>query len=79
MRTISVHVSLRENLQNSGNLFRSSSGIFVSCHNNVNYDTWHVYKPLFGSSVATYRLACSEISLPIDEKKLEWSPEYGRA
>ena len=41
--------------------------------NNVNYGAWYVYKPLFGSSVATCRLACSEISLSIIEKKLERS------
>ena len=29
-------------------------------------------------SVATYRLACSEILLSINEKKLERSPEKGR-
>ena len=26
---------------------------FCSCYNNVNYDAWHVCKPLFGFSVAT--------------------------
>ena len=39
-----------------------------SRYNKVNYGAWHVYKPLFGSSVATYRLACSEILLLIKEK-----------
>ena len=33
--------------------------------NDVNYGAWYVYKPLFGSSVATCRLACSETSLSI--------------
>ena len=46
--------------------------------NNVNYSAWYVYKPLFGSSVATRRLACSEISLPIIEKMLKGSPGKGR-
>ena len=41
----------------------------------VNHGAWHVYKPRFGSSVATCRLACSEISLSIIEKKPERSPE----
>ena len=49
-----------------------------SRYNNINYSTWHVYKPLFGSSVATCRLAYSEISLPINEKKLERSPGKGQ-
>ena len=35
---------------------------------NVNYSAWYVYKTLFGSSVATCRLECSEISLSIIEK-----------
>ena len=34
-----------------------------------NYRAWHVYKPLFSSSIAICRLACSEISLSIKEKK----------
>ena len=34
---------------------------FCSRYNNVNNGTWHVYKPSFGSFVATFRLACSEI------------------
>ena len=37
-----------------------------SRYNNFNYGAWHVFKPLFGSSVAT----CSEISLSIYEKRL---------
>ena len=49
-----------------------------SLYNNVNYDAWYVYKPLFGSSVATCRLACSEILLSINEIKLERSPGKGR-
>ena len=40
-----------------------------SRYNKVNYGTWHVYKSLFGSSVATCRLACFEISLSTDIKK----------
>ena len=48
--------------------------------NKVNYGTWYVYKPLFGSSnsVATCRLACSEISLSVIGKKLKRSPGKGR-
>ena len=42
--------------------------------NNINQGAWYVYKPLFGSSVATCQLACSEISLSIIEKKLKRSP-----
>ena len=34
---------------------------------------------LSSSSVAAYRLACSEIPLLINEKKLERSPENGRS
>ena len=40
----------------------------------LNYGAWYAYKPLFGSSVATCRLACSEISLSIIGKKLKRSP-----
>ena len=46
--------------------------------NNVNYGAWYVYKPLFGSSVATCRLAGSEISLLVIEKKLKGSPGKSR-
>ena len=35
-------------------------------------------KPLFGSSVAIFWLACSDISLSMNEKKLEGSPGNGR-
>ena len=45
---------------------------------NVNHGAWYVYKRLFGSSVATCRLACSEISLSINEKKPERSPGKGQ-
>ena len=48
-----------------------------SRYNNINYGAWHVYKPLFGSSVAICRFACSEISLSIKEKKLEKSLRKG--
>ena len=34
----------------------------------TNNGAWHFHKPLFGSSVATCRLACSEISLSINQK-----------
>ena len=46
--------------------------------NNVNYGVWHAYKPLFGSSVATCQLVCSEISLSINENNQERSPRNGR-
>ena len=49
-----------------------------SRYNNVNYGAWHVCKTLFGSSFATFRLACSEISLSINEKKQERSLENRR-
>ena len=45
-----------------------------SCDDDPNYGSWHVYKPLFGSSVSTGWLACSKISLSIDKKKPERSP-----
>ena len=44
----------------------------------VNYCARHVYKPLFSSSIAICRLACSEISLSIKEKTPEKSPGKGR-
>ena len=47
-------------------------------YNNVNYCAWHVYKSLFGCSVAFCRLTYIEISLSINEKKLEKSPGKGR-
>ena len=46
--------------------------------NNVIYGAWHVNKAWFGSSVTSCRLACSEISLSIIEKKLERSPGKDR-
>ena len=57
-------------------LYSDRSEVFClhSRYNNVNYGAWHVYKALFGSPVATWRLACSEISLSINEKKLERRP-----
>ena len=60
----------RENLQNLDCTFCFLFEDFRLCsrYNKVNYGAWHVYKPLFGSSVATCRLACSEILLLINEK-----------
>ena len=55
--------TLGENLQNLDCPFRS-----CSLYNNVNYGAWYDYKPLFGSSLAICRLACSEIS-PQSTKK----------
>ena len=73
-------VSLRENLQNSDCPFRFLVEDFRLCsrYNNINYGAWHVHKPLFGCSVATCWLACFEIPLSINEKKLEESPGKGR-
>ena len=70
----------RVNLQNSHRLFRSLFEDFRLCslYDNVNYGGSHVCKPLFGSSVATCRLACSEISPSIIGKKLKRSPGKGR-
>ena len=45
-----------------------------SCYTNVNYRAWHVYKPLFSSSVASNRLACSEIFLSINKNKAGVTP-----
>ena len=68
-------------------IFKTRNAYFVfsfedfricSRFNNVNYGAWYVCKPLFGSSVATYRLACFEISLSIIEKKLKRSSGKGR-
>ena len=55
-------------------------GDFRLCsrYNNINYGAWQVYKPLFGSSVAICGLACSEITLSINEKNLERSPGNGQ-
>ena len=51
---------------------------FINKKNDVNYGVWHVYKPLFGSSVATCRLVCSKISPSINDNKQERSPGDGR-
>ena len=57
---------------------RSEAFCLCSRYNNVKYGAWHVDKALFGSPVATCRLVCSEISLSVNEKKLERSPGNGR-
>ena len=59
------------NLQNSHCPFRFLFEDFRPHprYSNVNYGAWHVYKALFGYSVVISRLACSEISLSINEKK----------
>ena len=76
--TQACNLTERENLQNSDchGPFRFLFENFRLClrYNNVNYGDWHVYKPFFGSVVATSRLACSEISLSTNEKKLERHP-----
>ena len=62
--------------QNSNSPFRflfSDFPIYLR-YNNVNYGAWHVYKPLLSSFVAISRLACSEISLSVNEKIFERSP-----
>ena len=81
---ITVLLSLQSNWAwKSLKLGMSSLFFFKDFHicsrfNNVNYGAWYVYKPLFGCSVATCRLACSEISLSIIGKKLKRSPEKDR-
>ena len=61
----------RENLQNSDSPFCFVFGDFglCSCYNFVKYGAWHVYKLLFGSSVATWWPACSKSLLLINKKK----------
>ena len=62
-----------QNLQNSDNPFRLLSvnfRLYTRRYNDVNYGAWHVYKPFFGSSFVTFRLAYSEMSLSMNEKKL---------
>ena len=60
----------RENLQNSDCPFRFLFEDFRLCSRsyNINHGPRHVDKPLFGSSLAICRLACSEISLSIKKK-----------
>ena len=73
--------SKRKSLQNSESPFSFHFGDigFCSRYNFVNYGTWHVFKPLFGSSVATCRPAqCSKIWFPINKKNLKRSPGNGR-
>ena len=60
------------------NFFSFEDFRICSRFNNVHYGAWYVYKTLFGSSVATCWLACSEISLSIIKKKLKRSPGKGR-
>ena len=69
-----------ENLQNSDSPFRFFFEDFRLCspYNNVNYGAWQVYEILFRSSVAIFRFACSEISLSMNEIKLERSPGNGQ-
>ena len=68
-----------KNLQNSDIPFRFFFEDFHLCSlcSNVNYGAWHFYKRLFSSSVATFRLARSEISFPVNERKLAKSPGKG--
>ena len=58
-------------------IFKTRNVYFVFPFNNVNYGAWFVYKPLFGCSVATCWLACSEISVSIIGKKLKRSHGKG--
>ena len=72
------YISLQSNwVRKPSKLGLFSFRLCLRC-NNVNYGAWHVYKPLFGSSVATCRLVCSEISLSINENKQERSPRNGQ-
>ena len=75
-RIWACNLTERETLSNSVCPFCFLFEDFRLCSSfsKVNHGAWHVYKPWFGSSVATCRLACSEISLSIIEKKLERSP-----
>ena len=54
-----------------------TNGEFCLCsgYGNVNCDAYRVYKSSFGSSVVTFRLGCSEISLTkkAREKSGKWS------
>ena len=71
-RTQACNQTERKKLHNSLCPFQ------ISRYNNIDYGGWHAYKPLFGSSVAIFWLACSDISLSMNEKKLEGSPGNGR-
>ena len=75
-RIWACNLTERETLSNSVCPFCFLFEDFRLCSSfsKVNHGAWHVYKPWFGSSVATCRLACSEISLSTMEKKLERSP-----
>ena len=69
-----IFITVR-NLQSSWACEPSKLELSISfSHNKENCGAWYVYKSLFGSSVATCRLVCSEVSLSINEKKLERSP-----
>ena len=76
---LTVH-KIEESLKNSDCPFRFLFQDFRLCsrYNNVNYGAWQVYKPLFGSTVAICGLACSEITLSVNEKNLERSPGNGQ-
>ena len=62
-----------ENLQNLDGPFRFLFEDFChcSCFNNINYRAQHVYKRLFGYSVATCRLACYEFHFRLTKKARE--------
>ena len=70
-----THRNVKIALENSDCLLRFLCEDFRLCsrYNKINYGTRHVYKPLFGSSVAIYHHVCSEILLSIDEKIKEKS------
>ena len=59
-----------ENLQNLDSPLRFLFEDFhpCSCYNNINYCTWYFYKCLFGSSVATSWLTCSEFYFQLTKK-----------
>ena len=58
-RTQAYNLTERENLKNSDSPFPYlfEDFRFWLRYNNVTYGAWHVYKPYFGSSVATCSLS----------------------
>ena len=49
---------------------------FCLRYNNVKYCAWHVYKPLFGSSVATFWLAFPKFHFQSTKKAREKSGKW---
>ena len=79
VRQLAIYLSLKTFNIRTAHFVLSLDFRPCSLYNNVNYSAQHVYKPLFGYSVVTCRLTCSEMFLSINEKKkLERSPGKGR-